>query len=373
MNNVFIKQTAAVTALGYSMHKTWQNLCAGKSALSPVIRFSTDRLDGNEAACIDQLNDIHESKTIYLLKKLIPQLNFLPENTFLIWTGIKGGAEQIERQAAGRSSVEHQYAGDYRSWLNSALGLNSDGIDINGACASSTVGLCVGANLIERGEAESVLVVGADWVSRFTFSGFAALRALSKTKCRPFDINRDGLALGEAAAAVQLVSKKEAMNSGLKMEAVLMGWGIANDANHITGPARDGRGLSDAIRSALSQANLSAEDISAFCAHGTGTIYNDAMELSAIENVFGDRCLPLFSIKGALGHTLGAAGALEAAISIKAAQKRLIPPTYGLVTPEKRVDGKALNDVQKLKGDTVLTSNSGFGGLNAALIIGRPK
>ncbi len=152
-----------------------------------------------------------------------------------------------------------------------------------------------------------------------------------------------------------------------------MGWGIANDADHITGPARDGRGLIDAIRSALRQANLSAEDISAFCAHGTGTVFNDAMELTAIENIFGDRCFPLFSIKGALGHTLGAAGALETAISVKAAQKRLIPPTYGLLNPEKRVVGRALNKVQELKGDIVLTSNSGFGGLNAALIIGRPK
>jgi len=373
MSKVFIKQVAVVTALGESLDNTWRNLCAGKSALSPVTRFPTGGLDGNEAACMDQLNETDENKIIYLLKKLIPQLNPLPENTFLIWTGIKSGAEQIEREATGESSIEHQYNSEYSSWLNSELGLNSDGMDINAACASSTVGLCVGANLIERGEVENVLVVGADWVSRFTFSGFAALRALCKTKCRPFDQDRDGLALGEAASAVQLISEKESKKSGLKMDAVLKGWGIANDANHITGPARDGRGLSAAIRNALKQADLATEDISAFCAHGTGTVFNDAMELTAIENVFGDRRFPIFSIKGALGHTLGAAGALETAISVKAIQKRLIPPTWGLLNPEKRAFERALNEVQELKGDTVLTSNSGFGGLNAVLLLGRPK
>lgn len=373
MSKVFITQTAAITALGDSLDKTWHNLCAGESALAPVARFPVDRLDGNEAACVDQLDETDENKTIYLLKKLFPQLHSLPENTFLIWTGIKGGAEQIEREATGKHSVEHQYVSDYRRWLNNELGLNSDGMEVNGACASSTIGICVGANMIEQEEVESVLVIGADWVSRFTFSGFAALRALSKTKCRPFDQDRDGLALGEAAAAVHLVSVKEAEKSGLKIKAELKGWGIANDANHITGPARDGRGLSAAIKSAISQADLAAEDISAFCAHGTGTVYNDAMELCALENIFGDRRFPLFSIKGALGHTLGAAGALEAALSVEALKKRLAPPTCGLLNPEERALGRAINKPQQLRSGPVLTSNSGFGGLNAALILGRSE
>ena len=157
--------------------------------------------------------------------------------------------------------------------------------------------------------------------------------------------------------------------AGAKPLARLTGWGIANDANHITGPARDGSGLILAIRSALDQADLAPETIDAFCAHGTATVYNDAMELTALESEFGDRRFPLFSIKGAIGHTLGAAGGIEVAVCLRALETKTVPPTVGVRNPEPRAVGRVSAKTQAFAGQRILTTNSGFGGVNAALIL----
>jgi len=370
MNKVLIANTAIVTALGDTLEETWNNIYHGKSALSEVDRFPIHKFNGSQAACIPYLTETDDNKIICLLNKLIPKLHPLPEDTFLIWTGIKGGADDIERKAAGLPSTGFQYPMDYRQYIKTRLGLHPDGMDVNAACAASTVGICIGANMIERGDTENVLIVGADWVSRFTFSGFAALNALTKTTCKPFDKDRDGLALGDGAAGIHLVSEKYAKQLNLKPLAVLKGWGISNDAHHITRPSLDGKGLSAAITAALKRAGLSSENVDAFCAHGTGTVYNDAMELAALFDVFQKRTFPLFSVKGALGHTLGAAGAIEAAISVQALLTRHVPPTYNLSHPEDRALGLTSNTPQPFKGSTILTSNSGFGGINAVMIIG---
>ncbi|HPS03616.1 MAG TPA: beta-ketoacyl-[acyl-carrier-protein] synthase family protein, partial [Candidatus Sumerlaeota bacterium] len=158
---------------------------------------------------------------------------------------------------------------------------------------------------------------------------------------------------------------------GLPVLGRLTGWGIANDANHITGPARDGCGLIAAIQRALDEAQLSPDALGAFCAHGTGTPYNDAMELTALESVFGERRFPLFSIKGAIGHTLGAGGAIEVGVCLKALAERCVPPTTGLEHPEPRAEGRACGKTQDFPNGAILTTNSGFGGINAALILER--
>jgi 3-oxoacyl-[acyl-carrier-protein] synthase II len=248
------------------------------------------------------------------------------------------------------------------------LDLPPQGYEVNAACAASGVGLQLGAQLIASGEQNCVLVCAADIVSRFTFMGFAALHALSPTVCRPFDEARDGLCLGDGAAAVLLVDQVTLDRQGCRPLARLSGWGAANDANHITGPARNGSGLIAAIEAALTRAGRAPDETDAFCAHGTGTVFNDAMELTAIEEVFGARRLPVFSIKGAVGHTLGAAGAMEAAVTVQALLERLAPPTAGLLRPEERAQGRVSASVQELSGQCALTTNSGFGGVNAALL-----
>ena len=371
-NPVCVADMAALSALGDTLEATWPRLCRGESAIAPVTRFSTERLEFHQAACIAGLEHPgfpEGGRVAELLRRVLGQLRPVPPDTRIIWTGVKGNVDFIEcgHEAEKQGCLRFPY--EYRELAGRILGIEPRGFEINAACASSTAGLALGAQMIASGECESVLVCAADIVSRFTFTGFSALKALSPTVCRPFDARRDGLCLGDGAAAILLASEEAAAKHHLPILARLTGWGVANDANHITGPARDAFGLIAAIRSALEQAGLPPDRVEAFSAHGTGTPYNDGMELTALETVFGPRRFPLFSIKGATGHTLGAAGALEAAVSVRALRERTVPATPQLEEPEKRAAGRAAPLPQPFAGNNILTSNSGFGGVNAALVL----
>jgi len=172
------------------------------------------------------------------------------------------------------------------------------------------------------------------------FSGFSALKALSPFPCRPFDRDRKGLSLGEGAAALLLMNAARARRENRNQLGTVLGWGIANDATHITAPAKSGRGLVLAIDQALRSANRKPEEITAISAHGTGTVYNDLTELTAFRQVFGQRKMPIYSIKGAIGHTLGAAGGIEIILGLKSLSNRMIPPTIGFSNPEKGAEGQ---------------------------------
>jgi 3-oxoacyl-[acyl-carrier-protein] synthase II len=223
--------------------------------------------------------------------------------------------------------------------------------------------------MITSGRREVVLVCCLDLLTEFIYSGFSALRALSPTPPRPFDRDRDGLSPGEGAAALLLMSRTRAEKENMTPLGSISGWGIANDATHITAPARNGCGLIQAIRGALKMSAIGAGEISAVSAHGTGTIYNDAMEITAFREVFGERNLPVFSIKGAIGHTLGTAGGIEVALGLKALSERTAPPTVGISAPMARAEGMIREVSVPFSGNRLLTTNSGFGGVNAALIL----
>ena len=184
-----------------------------------------------------------------------------------------------------------------------------------------------GAKLIQRGEADAVFVVGVDCLSEFVVAGFTALKAIDPAGCRPFDAARCGLSPGEAGAAMVLV---RAELIAPQRQSQIRGFGGSNDANHLTGPSRDGSGLAQAIRAALESAKLSPEEIDYVHAHGTGTAYNDAMESLALKTIFGDACPPVSGSKGMLGHTLGAAGVIETIMCMLAMQENFLPGTPGL-------------------------------------------
>ena len=365
MNTVYVAETAAISSLGDTLDEMWDGLTGGTSAVKKISRFPTDRLEFHEGGCIPWLDSPPaENRISRLTRRLVDQLSTPPEGTYVIWTGIKGDVELIE----GSVETSCYLPAHYRKLVSSSLDIENNGMEINAACASSTVGLAMGAQMIASGASSSVLICCADILSRFSFTGFSSLRGLSSTKCRPFDKERDGLVLGDGAAAILLTDEKTAGKYGYPLMARLSGWGIANDANHITGPARDARGLIKAIRSAMVQTAISPDDLEAYCAHGTGTDYNDAMELTAVDSIFGSRPFPLFSVKGAIGHTLGAAGALEAAISIRAMAKKEAPLTTGFSIHEERTVGRVSAENQPFGGNNILTTNSGFGGCNAALL-----
>jgi 3-oxoacyl-(acyl-carrier-protein) synthase len=230
------------------------------------------------------------------------------------------------------------------------------------ACISGLVAIEQGAKLLQRGVADAVLVVGVDCLSPFVVAGFSALKALDPIGCRPFDRNRCGLSPGEAGAALVLTRSKG--------ETAVRGWGRSNDANHLTGPSRDGASLSLAIRRALTIAKLEPRDIDYVNAHGTGTPYNDATESLALRTVFGEACPPVSAAKGMLGHTLGAAGVVETIICTLAARERLLPGTPRLSAPADGAPPQLLKEPRtSVNVRHILKLCTGFGGVNGALIL----
>lgn len=367
MKAVYVVKQEIATGLGDGVAQNWDRLARGESAVAVADAWPAERTGGRVAAVISGLSPAAgENRVCASARRVLDRIGPVPPAAFIVWTGLKGNAEYVE--SGGRIPMpflpEH-----YRRWAAGLLGAGGRGLDISAACASSTVGLAIGAQKIALGQCGAVLVCAADVVTGFVAAGFAALKALTAGACRPFDRERDGMCVGDGAAAILLADAKTADDLKLDRLARVAGWGISNDANHITGPARDGRGLAAAMAAAMEMAGARPDDIQAFCAHGTGTVFNDGMELAALDSVFGDRLFPVFSIKGAIGHTLGAAGGIDAAISIRALAEKRVPPTAGMRTPESKARGRVSDQVQAFGGRTLLTTNSGFGGINAALVL----
>jgi len=368
VNKVFISKVACVTALGSGADRLWQELLAGKSGIRPLSRFSCDNYVSNLGAVIaDLVAPADHSGHDDLLNRLADQIGPVPGASRLLVASTKGEIDRLESACrAGQKLPAAVLFAPLLDKIAKRFGLDDCGTNINAACASSTIALARGAALIAHGQADSVLVYAADLLSEFVFSGFSSLQALSPDPARPFDAGRQGLNLGEAGAALLLTNEAGAGDAPL---ARIAGWGAANDAHHVTAPARDGSGLILASTEALQRAGIDTSAVAAISAHGTGTPYNDAMELTAFATIFGDHLPPLHGIKGSIGHTLGAAGAIEAIIAGYSLAQQQIPGTVGCTTPEEAGQGQVSSSGREISGQYLLSTNSGFGGINGALVL----
>jgi 3-oxoacyl-[acyl-carrier-protein] synthase-1 len=234
------------------------------------------------------------------------------------------------------------------------------------ACSSSANAIIVGARMIRNGLADKVLVGGADALTRFTMNGFNTLQILSSTGCKPFDAHRNGVTLGEGAAFLLLESEATALAEDIQCE--LSGYGSTSDAYHQTSSSPDGAGAVMAIRKALSTAGLTPKDIDYINAHGTGTEVNDLSEGRAIETVFGAKIPPISSTKGYTGHTLAAAGAIEAVISTLSIREKRLFPNIGFENAMPEVSFTPNNRLQSAEVRHVMSNSFGFGGNNVSLI-----
>ncbi|MFT3924329.1 MAG: beta-ketoacyl-[acyl-carrier-protein] synthase family protein [Myxococcales bacterium] len=240
------------------------------------------------------------------------------------------------------------------------------------ACSSGNAATAWAYDLVASGACDAMLAGGVDTLTRVTYSGFSRMNALSKSVCRPFDVRRDGVSFGEGAGVLVLEEMGHAQRRGAHVYAELAGYGIGNDAHHITAPEPNGRGMARAIREALTTTATSVEAIDYVSAHGTGTPYNDAAEERALRAVFGDRTTrtPVSSIKASLGHTNGAASALESVACVLALEHQLLPPTANLEQPDPAF---ALDLVRtrarEARVNTCLNLAAGFGGFNVCLVL----
>ncbi|WP_034591717.1 beta-ketoacyl-[acyl-carrier-protein] synthase family protein [Hamadaea tsunoensis] len=248
------------------------------------------------------------------------------------------------------------------------------------ACASGATAIAVGRDLLRSGAADVVLTGGTEaLLTPYNVAAFARAGALSRRNdrpaaaSRPFDAERDGFVLGEGAGILVLETVAHARSRGAHVWARLAGCGLTSDAFHVTAPDPDGAGATAAIRTALDDAAMSALDIDHVNAHGTSTPLNDAAEARVLRDMTQGRAVPVTSLKGVLGHALGAAGAIEAAGAVLSLRESLIPPTANVTRVDPAVDLDIVTGVPRvLTGDTVLSTSFGFGGQNAALIFTRP-
>ncbi len=373
IKEVWITDAHTVTSLGRSLDRTWEGLIKGISGIRPVNRFCAEAYRAQSAAVIEDLAPSGDRSMIdSLLDYLVQDIHTPPDDVMLITATTKLGIDNLERRRRGESvRPEDILPSSMPRFVSQKLGLTNRGINISASCASSTIAVSEAAVAIATGMAEAVLVCCADVVTEFVFSGFSALKIVSPQPCRPFDRDRDGITLGDGAAMLLLMSRDRALRESRPCKAIVRGWGVANDAFHITSPIEDASGLVAAISRAISRAGLSPDDISAISAHGTGTPYNDLMELRAIAQVFGNRRIPVYSAKGSIGHTLGGAGGIEIALAARCLAEQTVPPTAGFKNPEKGAEGLVSPKPAPFKGDYMLTSNSGFGGINAAIVLQR--
>ncbi len=269
-----------------------------------------------------------------------------------------------------RDIVNHD-CGDSTERIATELGVRHLVSTISTACSSSANTIMFGADLIRFGKADRMIVGGTDSVTRFTLNGFNTLMILDKRGCHPFDEHRAGLTLGEAAAYLVLESEDIVEKEGKQPLAELTGYGNANDAYHQTASSLDGTGAFLAMSKALKMSNLKSSDIDYINVHGTGTENNDLSEGVALERIFDP--VPLFSsTKSYTGHTLGAAGAVEAVIAILSIQNRMIFPNLLWSTPMKELKIKPVTEILTDQNIRHVLSNSfGFGGNNSTVILSK--
>lgn len=282
--------------------------------------------------------------------------------TVLIISSTKGNISLLETDA-GAASLKNRIALHTSAQVVADdFGFVNKPVIVSNACISGMLAILTGMRLIQSGQYDHAVVTGADVISKFILSGFQSFQAVSQQACRPFDAARDGINLGEGAGTIVLTSQKK-YSCGVKAS----GGSVSNDANHISGPSRTGEELYLAIRKALQAAGISAEEIGFISAHGTATIYNDEMEAKAI-GLAGMQEIPVNSLKGYYGHTLGAAGLIESIISIQSLQKKLLIPTRGFQNTGVSVPVNVCSSLQTLTTNHFLKTASGFGGCNAAMV-----
>ena len=374
-SQITITACAAVTALGDGLAPLEQALVNNTSALGPCNRFTGKNYQTNIVGAVPNAlwEELRQAETDYadapaflLAHRVIRQLRpHAAGRIGFVLSTTKADITALERVQAGQPCSEvarrHIFPGQLAADLATANNITGPIRCVSVACISGLLAIQTGAEMLRRREADAVIVAGVDLLSHFVLAGFTALKSLDSEGCHPFDRDRSGLSLGEGAGAVLL-----ARGDGL----TVAGWSSSNDANHLTGPSRDGSGLALAIQRALKKAGVQPNEVNFVNAHGTGTPYNDSMEARALRLIFGDNIPPFCSSKGLFGHTLGAAGVLETILCVLAARSGVAPGT-----PRLRVAGAdiptpiqiAPQRIASLR--TIVKINAGFGGTNAALVL----
>ncbi|MEP7278545.1 MAG: beta-ketoacyl synthase N-terminal-like domain-containing protein [Bacteroidota bacterium] len=378
MRDVFVVSDNIVSPVGYTSAENFRALTNDVSGIREQLQpsiwpfpfyaslLTDDRFTENTAALASAGYTKFEQLVILSVSNTLQQsgIDVQSPETILVISSTKGNISLLE--TAEKDAPIKDLVGLHTSAKKIAayFKLSNIPVVISNACISGLTALLTGKRLLETGFYKNAVVVGADVISSFILSGFQSFQAISPQPCRPFDAARNGINLGEAAATVVLSTRQG------KSRVKLAGGAITNDANHISGPSRTGQELCMAINKALQQAGISAADLGFISAHGTATVYNDEMEAKAF-SLAGLETVPLNSLKGYYGHTLGASGIVEAVISIHSLQEGKMVATRGFRHSGVSKPITVCKEVTALETSHCLKTASGFGGCNAALVFSK--
>ena len=364
-----------ISPLGNTSKDNFEEVKAGKARvqqvsnprLMPVPFFASsmkatlnDGLDGYtrfERLCIASISDAMKSTPV----------NLANGDTILILSTTKGNIELIKSAVMDETIIAQVSLAKTATKIGKHFKAKHTPIVVSNACISGVLALIVAKRLLLTKQYKNAVVVGADILSQFVVSGFQSLMAMSDEPCRPFDRDRKGINLGEGAATIVLTTDEQMTDSN---SALIIGEGLSNDANHISGPSRTGAELAHAVQLAMAGSGVGPSELSFVSAHGTATIYNDEMESKAFE-IAGLTAVPLHSLKGYYGHTLGAAGLIESVLCIHSLRNNVV-----LASKNYEVNGVPIPlniniEVVRSTKFYALKTASGFGGCNAAVVFSK--
>ena len=287
------------------------------------------------------------------------------KDTLIIFSSTKGNINLLDKNLAKRFEDHRIHLWSAANEVVKYFGNPNTPIIVSNACISGSLAILVGQRLINSGKFKNIIITGADIMSEFVISGFQSFQAISEAPCKPFDIDRTGITIGEGAATLILSSDDSDEKKENRIR--ILGGGSSNDANHISGPSRSGDGLYYAINMALKEAGISEKDIDYISAHGTGTGYNDEMEAKAIAWASLEE-KPVNSYKGYVGHTLGAAGIIESIYASQSLLGNVLYPSMGFSKLGVSKELNIITDREQTPLQYCLKLASGFGGCNAAIV-----
>ncbi len=386
---VAIVGAGVVSPLGPGWVETAEALRSGRDCISEITAFSVEDcrcktagqvpdewLNGESGPRARRLHRVSRMMIAALREALAQAPDFKPELTVVGTTsgGMSFGEEYYRALQRG-GSLRHSPSliANYTPQkavmdAQDALGISAPCQVIANACASGTNAIGHAFHCVRSGKYRRVLTGGYDAISELVFVGFDSLRASTPEKCRPFDRSRSGMVLGEGAAVLALENLTDAEARGANILGEIVGYGISTDNHHLTQPDPSGSGARRAMEAALTSAKISADEIDYINAHGTATPFNDAAEGKAIAELF--LRTPISSTKAMMGHSLGAAGAIEAVISLIALREEFLPPNINFRESDAELDLNIVaNQSRPEKIRTILSNSFGFGGTNASIIL----
>jgi 3-oxoacyl-[acyl-carrier-protein] synthase II len=401
MTRVYVTGLGVVSSLGFGREEYWKNVVLGQSGFSSIAGFDTKGLERTVAGEVrgfsprDFLTAAEVRRTGRCSAFALAAARQAVENAGLSEADLRGGRTSV---IMGTTMGEADVVGELEhAWVMRG----ADGVEANklarcgssllpihiarafgarglvqtlpAACAAGNYSIAFAADLIRSGRADVVVCGASELLQKIQFAGFVRLGAVAPERCQPFDKNRRGLIIGEGAGVLVLESEAHAVRRNATALAEVGGSGLACDAFHITRPHPEGMGSLNAMREAIARSGVTPDDVDFVNAHGTGTMANDKVESRVIREVFGDREIPVSSMKGMLGHCMGAASALEAVACVLTVQTGIYPPTVSYETPDPECNVNLVaNAARSGKADIVLNNSLAFGGYDAVVAFAKP-